>query len=973
VPTLHLVSHTHWDREWYLTFQQFRLKLVRALDELLEIFAEDAQYRAFMLDGQTILLEDYLAMRSEKASALRQAVRAGRLLIGPWHVMVDEFLVSPEAIVRNLLQGERSARAFGPKMQVGYTPDPFGHIAQMPQILRGFGIQTAALMRGLADEPCELWWDAPDGSRVLLANLRDGYDNASQLPVSLPEQFVAEVQRLEEALQPYVSTSHILLMQGDDHAPPVPGTPAAIAYADARLDGSRLLHSTLPDYMNAIGREISVRRIPVPVVHGELRACKRSPLLPGVLSTRMWIKQRNHADQRLLERWAEPYAVWAGDLLAQAKSAGAVPENGQQHLSNTAPILRYAWKQLMECHFHDSICGSGIDAVHAEMRTRFDQVEQIGEEITRQSLNQIAALADTADGAPAAAHACLVAFNASPFEQTGVVSGALRLPAGLDGFQLVDEDGQPLPFEIAVRSGKELANIDLDRDGLSAALGIIQEGRLFGLSLVEVGFRRRGEALLIDLILDEYQLPDARVLDKGLKRIYAYLEDPTIVSYKVRAREVPVSDLRWLARDVPAYGIRRAWTVPSEDPPPSLTVTQTDEPPPDNLQTDEIHLDETQKDNRIENEYLLVEASQKDGTLRLTDKRSGVKFNGLNRFIDGGDRGDEYNYEAPQNDVPADVRMMAMRSIAGAMSQSLRIDLILEVPVSLAEDRAARSTKLCELPVAVTATLIHGSPRLDLHVEVENTARDHRLRVHFPTPFVVGSYETDGHFRVARRQIGLPEYDDTWEERPRPEVPQRLFTGVSDDHTGLMLANQGLPEIEVFRDEAGHAQMALTLLRCVGWLSRNDLTNRKGLAGPPLETPDAQMPGQWNFDYALIPHTGDFRQAWDEAHAFDLPMRAAVTGVHTGLLRADRPLLTVSPTDFLITAIKEAENGRGMILRGYNPNSKAMRVSVTPWKKFNQAWRVRLDETHPRRLEIRQDGSIAFLARGHEIVTLRLA
>src|SRR5512143_1978299 len=149
--TIHLVSHTHWDREWYQTFQQFRLRLVHLIDGLLDILDTDPQYKHFMLDGQTIVLEDYLQIRPEREADLHKYVQNGRILIGPWYLMPDEFLVSPEAIIRNLQEGDRVARRFGPKMMVGYIPDPFGHIGQMPQILRGFDIQTASLWRGVQD------------------------------------------------------------------------------------------------------------------------------------------------------------------------------------------------------------------------------------------------------------------------------------------------------------------------------------------------------------------------------------------------------------------------------------------------------------------------------------------------------------------------------------------------------------------------------------------------------------------------------------------------------------------------------------------------------------------------------------------------------------------------------------------------------------------------------------------------------
>ena len=192
--SIHLLSHTHWDREWYLTFQQFRLKLVHLVDGLLDLLASDPDYQYFMLDGQTIVLDDYLHMRPENEEILRAHVQSGRILIGPWHILPDMFLVSPEAHVRNLLQGGRTARRFGYKMMIGYIPDPFGHPGQVPQILRGFGIPTAAVWRGVGDQPCEFWWQSPDGSRVLMAFLRDSYGNGAA-PTHLESRFPRLRQR----------------------------------------------------------------------------------------------------------------------------------------------------------------------------------------------------------------------------------------------------------------------------------------------------------------------------------------------------------------------------------------------------------------------------------------------------------------------------------------------------------------------------------------------------------------------------------------------------------------------------------------------------------------------------------------------------------------------------------------------------------------------------------------------------------
>ncbi|MGQ9622694.1 MAG: hypothetical protein ACUVTO_04525 [Candidatus Caldatribacteriaceae bacterium] len=215
---LHFVSHTHWDREWYESLDSFRLRLVRLMDKLLEILHRDHLYQTFMLDGQTIILEDYLEIRPEREEELRALVSSGRILIGPWYILPDEFLVSGETHIRNLLFGQRIARRFGGKMAVGYLPDSFGHIAQMPQLLKKSGIGYAVIWRGVpaSVKTSEFWWEAPDGSRVLTLYMPFGYGVAANLP-SDKETLLRRIKRLLEQLLPFATTSHILLMNGSDH------------------------------------------------------------------------------------------------------------------------------------------------------------------------------------------------------------------------------------------------------------------------------------------------------------------------------------------------------------------------------------------------------------------------------------------------------------------------------------------------------------------------------------------------------------------------------------------------------------------------------------------------------------------------------------------------------------------------------------------------------------------------------------
>src|SRR5215211_4726236 len=161
-----VVPHTHWDREWYAPFPTFRQQLVELLDGLLPALESDPPCGHFLLDGQLALVDDYLAVRPEAVEVVRRLNAAGRISLGPWYVLMDEFLVSGETIVRNLQLGLERAAALGGAMEVGYLPDMFGHVAQMPQLLRRAGIGHAVVWRGVpaAVERTSFTWTAPDGS-----------------------------------------------------------------------------------------------------------------------------------------------------------------------------------------------------------------------------------------------------------------------------------------------------------------------------------------------------------------------------------------------------------------------------------------------------------------------------------------------------------------------------------------------------------------------------------------------------------------------------------------------------------------------------------------------------------------------------------------------------------------------------------------------------------------------------------------
>jgi alpha-mannosidase len=1016
--TLHLVSHTHWDREWYLTFQQFRLKLVHLIDGLLDILDHDKKYRHFMLDGQTIVLDDYLLMRPQREADLRRYIKNGRILIGPWHILPDEFLVSPEATIRNLLEGDRTCRKYGPKMMVGYIPDPFGHIGQMPQILRGFGIETACVQRGLSDQPCEFWWESPDGSRLFMAYLRDGYGNAALLPASEPERFTALVREVRDNLAPYSASDHLLLMYGTDHMQPPPETARAIACTKGKLDGDKLVHSTLPAYIAAVQKSLRKTLYQLPVITGELRQCKRSHLLPGVLSARMWIKQRNHACETLLEKWAEPFSTWQELVTASTR-----------HLSPTAPqssipfrydvvkrkseILHQAWRLLMENHPHDSICGCSIDQVHDEMKVRFDQVEQIGEEITKQSLEALASATNTAipNSQPATLNpqSAIVVFNPTSGPRTDLVTAFAEFHGE---FEIVDEQGNVVPHQMLGSSSQDLINAVMSKKELKSGLAMIHEGRILGKVIQDVAIQRDGSQVNLEVVLADSGELDLAAWENGVREIEALLADPTVTTFHARAHSVPASEFILTAKEIPGHGYKTFWLRPvpaSLVQPVKLGALGRLLMPLARLMAHLPFLEQLLARPKaarppyiIENEYLHVAASPADGTLTLKDKQTGAVYSGLNRFMDGGDCGDEYNYSPPPSDFQPAVRLKRVSLTSDPIRQTLSFELELPTPAAIAPDRKSRSKEMIVTRITSHVTLTAGVPRVDIHTEVDNRARDHRLRVHFPTPFAVTEADYDGHFEIVRRPIGVPEFDESWVERPRPEVPQRAFTSVSDGQQRLTVANRGLPEVEVLRlpkssrstpetqcrglrlRKSETTEIALTLLRCINWISRDDFEARRGHAGPMASTPGAQMIGLWTFDYSIIPHAvgrdsippSSSRQdrilPYHQAYAFETPLRAVSTGLHDGPLPACGSFVESSPQEFVISAVKETEDGNSWLVRGYNISGEEINVTLKPCRKFRRLERVNLAEEKLSALRPAADGRVEFTARAHEIVTIML-
>ncbi|MCX7918251.1 MAG: glycosyl hydrolase-related protein [bacterium] len=865
---VHVVSHTHWDREWYLTFQQYRMRLVDVIDQVLDLLENNPEYKYFTLDGQAIVLEDYLEIRPENRSRVEKLVKSGKLMVGPFYILPDEFLISEEAHIRNLILGHKIAEEFGAVMKVGYIPDPFGHISQLPQILQGFGIDNFIFTRGLNDtQQSEFWWQAPDGTKVLAIFQPGGYCNGRWLSIENKEH-LDRFKHVYRVLSEKATTQNLLVNNGCDHLPPQPELPEVLKGFRKIFPDAKFMHSTFQAYI----AQVKKAKPRLKTICQELRGNKEQYLLYGVQSARMYLKQRNDRIQVELTRYAEPFSAFAWLL------GGEYPQGA----------LWRAWRYLMQNHPHDSICGCSIDAVHQQMLTRFDWAHELASEISNRAKISIADQIDTHDLDKK--EIAFVIFNPLNWERTEVFQTEINfeLPdiGKYKGVRILDETNTEIPVQ--------LSSVNLD----------------------------------IKTYLHPKKHP----------------HQPRVYSMKV---SIPVER-------IPACGYKTYRAIP--------------------LMVDTILQGKPLAHNNIlENEFLQIEVNP-NGSLNIWHKETDTEYKNCLIYEDGADAGDEYNYSPPRKDTIITTESSSPQiSLVdnGPLAATVKIDGVLHLPQSLTADFQERVSETVACPLTTYVTLTTGSPRIDIVTEFENKAKDHRLRVLFPSGIKTKYSFAEGHFDVVQRTIGLPNDITAYKiEHPPTTHPQLGFVDVNDSKIGLAVINQGLPEYEV-KDDAKRT-IALTLLRCVGWLAHWDLLTRELPAGPHLPTPDAQCLGKHRFKFSILPHSGNWLDAtvYRQAAQHNVGFSTLQTDSHQGRLPKSMGFLSVEPKELVVTAIKKSEKEDFVIIRFYNIGEKTVQGTIGFGKTVTQVYLAELSEKRLQKLEITNGKSVELSVPKKKIITL---
>lgn len=751
---VYIISHSHWDREWYMAYEQHHMRLIELIDDLLELFEVDPSFNSFHLDGQTIILDDYLQVRPEKRQAIQQAINEGKLRIGPFYILQDDFLISSESNVRNMLIGMEESRKWGTPVMLGYFPDTFGNMGQTPQLMKQAGISAAAFGRGVkpigfdnqvleaenySSQYSEMWWKGPDQTAIFGLLCANWYSNGNEIPVEKEAALAFWKQKLADAEQ-YASTNHLLMMNGVDHQPVQKDISKAIHLANELFPDYEFIHSNFTDYLEAVQKDVPED---LGSVEGELTSQETDGwyTLANTASARVYLKQWNTKVQRQLENITEPLATMAYEV------SGNYPHDQ----------LDYAWKTLMQNHPHDSICGCSVDSVHREMIPRFEKADEVGKYLAQDSLEQLTAAIDTT-GFPKDSFPFVI-VNTAGMDKTGEAEITIELERKrfAEGIpEQLYQELENLPkrkYHVETKSGATIPAI------------LSEETVQFGYDLPKDRFRVPYMARMIKVTLPLENMPAFSW------ETFALVEGEA----KAEEKETMIHQSGRIIENGPLHlTIEKNGTITMEDRKNKRKLNN-------------LHIFEDIGD--IGNEYIFKQPFCDQPILSSNKENSEVKV---------------------LVDTPEIAKISILQEMEIPVSADERLEKEQQMVVEFRYRKAERSKEKRILQIKTIMTIRKDSKKIDFETTLDNQMKDHRLRVLFPTKLHVEHHEADSIFEVVKRPNHVSK---SWENPTNPQH-QQAFVNIHDEEYGVTVGNFGLNEYEVTED----GQIAVTLLRSVGEL-----------------------------------------------------------------------------------------------------------------------------------------------------------
>ncbi|CAK1716094.1 mannosylglycerate hydrolase [Vibrio crassostreae] len=850
---VHITPHMHWDREWYFTTEESRILLVNNMEEIMNRLESDPEYKYYVLDGQTAVLEDYFAIKPENTERVKALVEAGKLIIGPWYSQTDTMQVSGESIVRNMMYGIRDCMKFGDAMKIGYLPDSFSMSSQLPMIYNGFDITRAMFWRGCSERhgtnKTEFLWQSNDGSEVTAQVLPLGYAIGKYLPQD-EEGLRARLDKYFPVLEKPSVTKDILLPNGHDQMP----------IQKDIFEVMDKLHEIYPDREFSMSRyeevfeKVEAARDQLDTIKGEFNDGKYMRVHRTISSTRMDIKLIHAEIENKIVNILEPLASIAWTL-------GFEYHHG---------LIEKMWKESMKNHAHDSIGCCCSDKVHAEILNRYILADDMATNLIHFYKRKIVDHMPDREGCDK-----LAMFNLSPYEREEVVNTTITIRA--QEFSIFDENENPV----------------------------------------------------------EYFIQDKRQIDPGKvdRQIVHYGNYDPFMEFDIQIK-----------RTVPAMGFTTLHIQGNEKG--AVKVAE-------------------QKDYLLENEYYRINVND-NGTLTIFDKETEQVFDQVLRLEDGSDDGDEYDYSPSRQEwllysdefpVETSIDHQGFQSVAN-------IAFRMNVPANLAE-REERTGQNGFVEAQCQVVLKQGSRRIEVRMELDNQAEDHRVRVLVPTPFVSETVVADNQFGCITRPTNDPAMavweDEKWKEAPVPVYQLMNFAALENGKAGMAIMSNGLREFEVIASQGDENRdtFALTLFRGIGVLGKEELLLRPGRpSGIKIPTPDSQVRGKLVCEFTLCGFSGNHIDANIMAQARDnvtqiecynkIPYNAMKLNVGEQNLPMSFSLLSKQQAGAVLSVLKKAEDEDALIMRVYNPaetgsvsDSISFTQAVSSWKETSMDERVR--------------------------------
>ena len=752
----HIISHSHWDREWYLPYEHHHMLEIEFMDTLIKTLEEDPDFKSFHLDGQTIMLEDYLQVRPEKKEILKKLIKEKRIHVGPWYILQDEWLTSSEANIRNLQIGHRDAKEYGDVCKIGYFPDSFGNMGQAPQILKDANINTAVFGRGVKptgfnnevsdsnsyeSQFSEMYWQSPDGSKVLGILFANWYNNGFEVPADEEGAKKYWEKKLSDA-EKYASTNHLLFMNGCDHQPVQTDLSTAINIANDMYDNVEFIHSNFEDYVEEVNKEL---REDLAVIKGELRSQRTDGwyTLSNTASARIYLKQMNAKCQMLFEKLAEPLAVMAHKV-------------GMEYPHET---FVYGWKTLMQNHPHDSICGCSVDAVHREMVTRFEKAENVALYIINEALTYLSNHIDITEFKNISEDAIpFLVLNPTGFEKSRVIETEIEV------YKEYFEDNNN-DVKLCVKKVKEY-NVPefkvINKNGCVIPSKIIEVNERFNFDLPKDKFRKPYMAKVVKLSIE------VKDMDKFSWKTFALVEadqaEENNESLFISGREL---ENEYVKVNINDNG--------------SINLLHKES----NKEYLNLCLYEDCGD--VGNEYIY---GAPKGVAPIISSDSEAKIKVLE-----------------DSSFRAVVEVKNTIKIPKSADDTLKKEI--EELIEFKYREAKRSTEMIDMEITTIYTLERLGKGVKVKTSFNNEALDHRVRVLFETNINTPYNYADSIFEVAKRDNTPSE---EW-ENPCNTQHLQYFVNVHDENCGLTIATKGLNEYEILQNDKN--TIAVTIHRGV--------------------------------------------------------------------------------------------------------------------------------------------------------------